>query len=47
MKGAVADWGKRRDKGAIIYKAPPSPLDTYKPVVAPDAKLGPAASTPK
>src|SRR5262245_61743405 len=33
MKVAVADWGKRRDKGAIIHKGLISPLDIYKPVV--------------
>jgi hypothetical protein len=46
MKVAVADWGKRRDKGAIINKSPPSPLDTYKPIVPADAKSGttPAAT---
>jgi len=43
MKGAVADWGKRRDKGAIIHKGLISPLDIYKPVVAADAKAGAAA----
>ena len=46
MKVAIADWGKRRDKGAIIYKTPPSPLDTYKPIAVPaaaDAKAGSAA----
>jgi hypothetical protein len=44
-KAGVIDWAKRRDKGAIIYKAPPSPLDTYKPIAAPggDAKAGAAA----
>ncbi len=45
MKVAVADWGKRRDKGAIIHKSPPSPLDTYKPVVAVDAKAGAAPAS--
>jgi hypothetical protein len=44
-KSGVIDWAKRRDKGAILYKAPPSPLDTYKPIAAPagDAKAGAAA----
>ena len=47
MKTAIADWSKRKDKGAIIYKLPPSPLDTYKPIGPPaaaDTKGGGAAS---
>jgi hypothetical protein len=47
MKVAVADWGKRRDKGAIIHKGLVSPLDTYKPIVATDAKAGAAAPAAK
>jgi hypothetical protein len=41
MKTAIQNWKDRKDKGQIVYKTPPSPLDTYKPVLpagAPAAK---------
>ena len=42
MKTAIQNWRDRKDKGQIAYKIPPSPLDTYKPIVpaagAPGAK---------
>jgi hypothetical protein len=39
MKVAIQNWKDRRDKGAIAYRMPPSPLDTYKPMAAPAAEL--------
>jgi hypothetical protein len=42
MKTAIQNWKDRKDKHTIIYRLPPSPLDTYKPINAPgaDAKAG-------
>jgi hypothetical protein len=31
MKAAIQNWRDRLTKGAIVYRLPPSPLDTYKP----------------
>jgi hypothetical protein len=42
QKPAIQNWKDRKDKNTIIYRIPPSPLDTYKPINAPgaDAKGG-------
>jgi hypothetical protein len=37
MKTAIQNWKDRKDKNTIIYRLPPSPLDTYKPINAPGA----------
>jgi hypothetical protein len=34
MKTAIQNWRDRKDKGQIVYKLPPSPLDVYRPVAA-------------
>jgi hypothetical protein len=34
MKTAIQNWRDRKDKGQIVYKLPPSPLDVYRPVGA-------------
>jgi hypothetical protein len=35
QKTSIQNWRDRRDKGQIIYRLPPSPLDTYKPMASP------------
>jgi len=37
-KTAIQNWKDRKDKNTIIYRLPPSPLDTYKPINAPGAE---------
>jgi hypothetical protein len=34
MKTAIQNWRDRKDKGQIVYKLPPSPLDVYRPTAA-------------
>lgn len=38
-KQAIQNWKDRKDKGGVVYKTAPSPLDEYKPIsAAPAAK---------
>jgi hypothetical protein len=32
QKSAIQSWKGRLDKGTIVYKLPPSALETYKPL---------------
>lgn len=43
MRSAIQSWRDRLSKGAIMYRLPPSPLDTYKPA-APTGSAPPSAA---
>jgi hypothetical protein len=44
QKTSVQNWRDRREKGQIVYRLPPSPLDTYKPMGAAVGEARPAGS---
>lgn len=46
MKTPVRDWNERLKKGAILYKAPPSPLDRYRPIEPAAGEPRPPAPAP-
>jgi hypothetical protein len=43
LRQAIQNWKERRDKGSIVYKLPPTPLEVYRPM--PASPAGPAAET--